>query len=107
MNTSATPFGHNWPTSASPASVQSRSPSRSSIPWHASAFKDCAGKTRTFTRPTPQPDAWTWSYKREAEHFSRCLQVGEPVRSPAEDALTDMVLYEEIYKAFLKGNGVL
>jgi len=66
-----------------------------------------AGKTQTFTRPIPQPNAWTWSYKREAEAFIRCLQTGEPIRSSAEDTRTDVVLYEEIYKAFLKARGVL
>ncbi len=65
-----------------------------------------AGKTQTFTRAIPQK-AWTWSYKREAEHFIHCLQTGEPVRSSGEDTRTDVRLYEEIYRAFLEQRGVL
>ncbi|HXF63005.1 MAG TPA: Gfo/Idh/MocA family oxidoreductase [Caldilineaceae bacterium] len=59
-----------------------------------------AGKEQTFARPVPQP-AWSWSYKREAEHFIHCLQTGEPFRSSAEDTRTDVRLFEEIFQAYL------
>ncbi|HEY63150.1 MAG TPA: Gfo/Idh/MocA family oxidoreductase [Caldilineae bacterium] len=65
-----------------------------------------AGEEQTFTRPIPKP-AWSWSYKREAEHFIRCLQTGEPFRSPAEDARVDVRVLEEIFRAHLKQRGVL
>ncbi len=65
-----------------------------------------AGDEQTFTRPIPQP-AWSWSYKREAEHFIHCLQTGEPFRSSGEDARTDVRLFEEIYQQFLQQRGVL
>lgn len=65
-----------------------------------------AGETQTFTRPIPQP-AWSWSYKREAEHFVHCLQTGEPFRSMLEDTCTDVRLFEEIYRAHLAQRDVL
>jgi predicted dehydrogenase len=64
------------------------------------------GKTQTFGHPIPQP-AWSWSYKREAEHFVRCLQTGEPFRSSGEDTRTDVRLFEEIFRFYLGQRGVL
>jgi predicted dehydrogenase len=66
----------------------------------------CAGEEQTFTRAIPRP-AWTWSYKREAEHFVRCLQTGELFRSSGEDTRTDVRLFEEIFRAHLTQRGVL
>ncbi len=66
-----------------------------------------AGKQQTFTRPIPQPNAWTWSYKREAEHFVHCLQTGERVRTSGGDTRTDIRLFEEIYRIFLTQRGCL
>ena len=60
-----------------------------------------AGTTQEFTRPVPQP-AWTWSYKREAEHFIRNVQTGEPFDSSAQDTRTDVRLFEDVYRAWLK-----
>ena len=60
-----------------------------------------AGATQEFTRLVPQP-AWTWSYKREAEHFIRGVQTGEPFDSTALDTRTDVRLFEDIYRAWLK-----
>ena len=65
-----------------------------------------AGEDQTFSRPVPQP-AWSWSYKREAEHFVRCLQTGEPFRSSGEDTRTDVRLFEDIYRTYLTQRGVL
>lgn len=59
-----------------------------------------SGDRHTFFRPLPQ-DRWSWAYKREAEHFIRCLLTGEPFRSPGEDALTDVRLCEEVYRRWL------
>jgi len=61
-----------------------------------------AGDKQEFTRKVPRP-AWTWAFRREAEHFIRCVQTGEPFRSSGEDTLTDVRLYEEVYRAFLAG----
>lgn len=69
------------------------------VPAEVEIYK--AGATQEFTRPIPQP-AWTWSYKREAEHFIRGVQTGEPFDSSAQDTLTDVRLFEDIYRAWLK-----
>jgi predicted dehydrogenase len=60
-----------------------------------------AGKEQRFTRPIPEP-RWSWSYKREVEHFIRCLQSGEPFRSSGRDTRTDVRLFEEIWRAHLE-----
>jgi predicted dehydrogenase len=65
-----------------------------------------AGEEQSFTHPIPRP-AWTWSYKREAEHFIRCVQTGEPVRSSAADTRTDVRLFEEIYQMHLSQRGII
>ena len=65
-----------------------------------------AGEEQTVTRATPRP-AWSWSYRREAEHFIRCLLTGEPIRSSGEDTRTDVRLFEEVFRAHLTQRGVL
>lgn len=65
-----------------------------------------AAGEQTFTTRIPQP-AWTWSYKREAEHFIQCLQNGEGFRSSGEDTRSDVRLFEEIYRVYLTQRGVL
>ena len=65
-----------------------------------------AGKEQSFIRQIPQP-AWSWSYKREIEHFVHCLQTGEPFRSSGEDTRTDVRLFEEIFRAHLTQRGIL
>ena len=59
-----------------------------------------AGEEQQITRPIPKP-SWTWSYHREAKHFIQNIRSKEPFRSSGQDALTDVRLYEEIYKKFL------
>jgi len=65
-----------------------------------------AGKEQTFSRPVPLP-TWTWSYKREAEHFVEHVRNGEPFRSTAEDTRTDVRLFEEIFHGYLTQRGIL
>jgi len=65
-----------------------------------------AGEAQVIERPMPRP-AWSWSYRREAEHFIACLQSGEPFRSSGEDTRSDVRLMEEIYRAHLLRRGVL
>jgi len=60
-----------------------------------------AGDTQEFSHPVPVP--YAWSFRREAEHFVQCLRTGQPFRSSAEDTLTDIRLFEDIYRAFMKG----
>ena len=59
------------------------------------------GVQHTITRPIPEP-RWSWAYKREAAHFIECLRTGAPFRSPGEDALTDVRLFEEVFRTWLQ-----
>ncbi len=54
----------------------------------------------------PQP-LWTWSYKREAEHFIECVRDGGTFRATAEDTRTDVRLFEEIFHIYLTQRAVL
>lgn len=42
-----------------------------------------------------------WSYREEAKHFLHSVRSGEPFHSTAQDTLTDVRLFEEIYRKFL------
>ena len=59
-----------------------------------------AGETQEISRPIPKPN-WTWAYRREAEHFIENVQNDTPFRSSGEDTLTDVRLFEDIYRMFL------
>lgn len=62
------------------------------------------GAQHQYLRPLPK-ERWSWSFKREAEHFVQCLLTGEPFSSPGEDAMTDIWLCEEVYRHWLQRNG--
>ena len=48
------------------------------------------------------PDAgWSWSYRREAEHFVECVAKGLPFRSSAEDTLHDVSIIEDIFRLYV------
>lgn len=64
------------------------------------------GGVQSFTHPLPEA-RWSWSYKREAEAFVRAVLHDEPIRSLGRDALTDVRLFEEIYRLHLEQRGVL
>jgi predicted dehydrogenase len=85
-------FNHGWIKTWAPPLLLKQTPAEVEI------YK--AGEEQSFIRPIPQP-TWTWSYKREAEHFIHCLQTGDPFRSSAEDTRTDVRLFEEIFRAYL------
>jgi predicted dehydrogenase len=89
-------FRHGWVTAAAPPLLLRNQPAEVEI------YR--AGATQTFSRPIPEP-RWSWSYKREAEHFLRCVRSGEPFRSGARDTRTDVRLFEEIYRLFLQQRG--
>lgn len=58
------------------------------------------GSHHTYTYPVAEP-ATAWPYREEAAFFLRALRSDEPFRASAEDTLTDVRLYEEIYKHHL------
>ena len=60
-----------------------------------------AGEAQEFSHPVPKP-RWTWSYRREAEHFVSNVRNDEPFRSSGEDTLTDVRLFEDIFRMFLE-----
>ena len=59
-----------------------------------------AGETQEISRPIPKPN-WTWAYRREAEHFINNVRNDTPFRSSGQDTLTDVRLFEEIYRMLL------
>ncbi len=63
------------------------------------------GEKPSFSRPIPE-GRWSWAYRREAEQFVRAVADDEPVRSSGRDALTDVRLFEDIYRAYLEQRGV-
>lgn len=91
-------FRHGWIKTWAPPLLLKQ------IPAEVEIYK--AGEEQIFSRPIPQP-AWSWSYKREVEHFIECLRTGEPFRSSAEDTRTDVRLFEEIYRIYLGQRGLL
>ena len=64
------------------------------------------GASHSTERPLPE-DRWSWSYRREAEQFVHCVQTDSPFRSSGEDTLTDVRLFEEIYRVYLEERGEL
>lgn len=65
-----------------------------------------ADKGRPGTRSELFPaDGWSWSYKEEMRHFVECLATGAAFRSPAEDALADVRVLEDIYRHFVHAAG--
>jgi predicted dehydrogenase len=54
------------------------------------------GSFPTYQHPVAIPHSW--AFKREAEHFIACVRSGEPFRSSGEDTVTDVRLFEEIYR---------
>ena len=59
-----------------------------------------AGETQEISRPIPKPN-WTWAYRREVEHFIENVRNDTPFRSSGEDTLTDVRLFEDIYRMLL------
>jgi len=91
-------FQHGWIKTLAPPLLLKQ------VPAEVEIYR--AGEEQVFSRPIPQP-AWSWSYKREAEHFIRGVQTGEPFLSSAEDTRTDVRLFEEIFRNYLQQCGVL
>jgi len=45
---------------------------------------------------------WEWAFKKEAEHFIRCIKQDKESLTDGKDALKDVELMEELYKRFLE-----
>jgi predicted dehydrogenase len=58
--------------------------------------------------PSPQvqhllPDPpWSWSYLRELEHFVAAILEDRPFRSAADDTMTDVRFFEDVYRQFAR-----
>jgi predicted dehydrogenase len=91
-------FQHGWVKAWAPPLLLKN------VPAEVEIFR--AGEAQVIERPIPRP-AWSWSYKREVEHFVACLQSGEPFGSSGEDTRSDVRLMEEIYRAHLDQRGAL
>ena len=91
-------FRHGWVKTWAPPLLLKQ------VPAEVEIYR--AGGDQSYIRPVPQP-MWTWSYKREAEHFVECLRTGAPFRSSAEDTRSDVRLFEEIFHAHLMKRRVL
>ena len=58
-----------------------------------------AGEVAEYRHPVPP---WSWAYRREAEFFVDAVINNKPFRSSAEDTLTDVRLFEEVFRIRVK-----
>jgi predicted dehydrogenase len=63
--------------------------------------RDAASGQHAIARPIPEP-RWSWAYKREAAHFVECLRSNLPFRSSGADTLTDVQVFEQVYRTWLQ-----
>jgi len=90
-------FEGGWLKTHAPALMQKEVPASVEI-YRAGTDGNLPQKTEEFAPAS-------WSYREEAKHFLAGVQNGEPFRSNALDTMHDVGLFEEIYRAFLKGRG--
>jgi predicted dehydrogenase len=86
-------FRHGWVHTWAPPLLLKNTPAEVEI------YR--GGEEQVVSRPVAKP-RWTWAYKREAEHFIERVATGEGVDSSGADTLTDVRLFEDIYRAFLE-----
>ena len=91
-------FREGWVKTSSPSLLLKN------VPATVEIYK--AKPTPVTSYPVPSP-AWTWCYKNQAQDFVSKVISGEPFDASAQDTLTDVRLYEEIYRDFLTRKGVL
>lgn len=89
-------FQHGWVKADAPPLLLRN------VPAEVEVYR--GGTVQEFVRPVPSP-AWTWSYRREAEHFINASLTGVPFESPASDCAVDVRLYEDIYRMWLRSRG--
>ncbi len=58
------------------------------------------GERHRYSYPIPEPQT-VWPYREEAAFFVRALRSHEPFRSNGEDTLSDVRVFEDIYKRYL------
>ena len=88
-------FEGGWLRTEAPTLLQKESPA--SVEIYQSGSKD--GQTPP-SKTTQYANPW-WSYREEAKHFLERVRSGEPFEASGEDTITDVRLYEAIYKQFL------
>ena len=86
-------FEHGWVKVTSPPLLQKNRPAEVEVYQ--------SGDREQICQPLPE-DLYTWSYKREAEHFVECLRTGKEFRSSGQDTLTDVRLFEEVFRTFMQ-----
>lgn len=91
-------FREGWVRTVAPPLLQKNSPAEVEI------YR--GGKTHSFSHPLPEA-RWSWSYKREAEAFVRAVLYDEPLRASGRDTLTDVRLFEDIYRVYLTQRGII
>lgn len=91
-------FEHGWVKAWAPPLLLRN------VPAEVEVYR--AGERQEFSRPLPSP-VWSWSYKREAEHFIDGLRTGAAFASSGEDTRTDVRLFEEVYRQYLRKRGVI
>ncbi len=84
-------FEHGWLHTWAPPLLLRNAPAEVEL------WRGMSGQEQQFTRLIPAP-AWSWAYKREAEHFVQRTLAGEPYESGAADSLTDVRLFEAIFR---------
>lgn len=94
-------FERGWVHTWAPPLLLRNSVAEVEIYQAGEATEPATGVQHTLSRPLAEP-RWSWAYRRELDHFFACLQSGEPFRSPGDDALVDVRLCEEIYRAWLQ-----
>jgi predicted dehydrogenase len=58
------------------------------------------GERHSYSYPVPEPSTG-WAYREEAAHFISAVRSGEEFRSSGQDTLTDIRLFEDIYRMYL------
>ncbi|HEX8235847.1 MAG TPA: Gfo/Idh/MocA family oxidoreductase [Abditibacteriaceae bacterium] len=92
-------FQGGWLRTEAPPLMQKNTPA--TVEVYRSAHNGRAPRqTQHFASPQ-------WAYREEARHFLSRVQSGEPFHSSARDTLTDVRLFEEIYRHFLAGRSEL
>ncbi len=89
-------FEHGWVRTASPPLLLKH------VPAEVEVYR--TRPTHTVSHPRPDPP-YSWSYQREAAAFIDGVRTGEPFDASGEDTLTDVRLYEEIYRDWLTRRG--